>query len=149
MPLIASNQAETPDLILRNHSSVRISHRSLKLTILRIFLMLVKSLKQWAHWVAERTVQLLRCCTQLTRIQHLRITPKRSEGKYICTIITYDSSVRSVSEQSEFARTKPENHRRWFRPSNGVFFFSLVRFFTFCPQQKEKKWTLLNIYNKN
>ena len=149
MPLNASNQAETPDLFLRNHISVRISHRSLKLPILRIFFMLVKSLKQWAQWVAERTVQLLRCCTQLTRIQHLRITPKRSEGKYICTIITYDSSVRSVSEQSEFARTKPENHRRWFHPSVGVAFFSLVRFFSLPSQYKEKKWTLLNIYNND
>ena len=30
MPFSVSNQAETPDLTLRNHSSVRISHRSLK-----------------------------------------------------------------------------------------------------------------------
>ena len=48
------------DLFLRNHISVCISHWSLKLTILRIFFMLVKSLKQWAHWVKYYSYGLLR-----------------------------------------------------------------------------------------
>ena len=71
-----TGRKETPDLTLRNHISVSISHKSLKLTYgsssvgtvkssfcKLIFIMLVKSFKQWA---------------QTSEIQHLWIAPKRS-----------------------------------------------------------------------
>ena len=77
--------------------------------------------------------------SSMSKIQHQWIAPKRSEGKYNRTIITYDSSRRVCLSRASSRRRQPENHRRWFRSSDGVFFFSLVRFFTFCPQQKEKK----------
>ena len=79
--------------------------------------------------------------SSLSKIQHQWIAPKRSasgENKNR-TIITYDSSRRVCLSRASSRRRQPENHRRWFRPSIGVFFFSLVHFFSFCPQQKEKK----------
>ena len=104
MPLIASNQAETPDLILRNHSSVRISHWSLKLTILQIFFMLVKSLKQWAHWVKSNICGLLRRGRRvniIVRLLHTRVVSEvclsraSSRGQNLKTI--EDGSVQATA----------------------------------------------------
>ena len=42
--------------------------------------------------------------SSMSKIQHQWIAPKRSEGKYNCTIITYDSGRRVCLSGSEFAK---------------------------------------------
>ena len=79
--------------------------------------------------------------SSMSKIQHQWIAPKRSVlgGNKNCTIITYDSSRRVCLSRASSRRRQPENHRRWFRSSVGVAFFSLVRFFSLPSQYKEKK----------
>ena len=147
MPLNASNQAETPDLFLRNHISVRISHRSLKLPILRsrsgscycnsfrsqIFLMLVKSVKQWAQRVKSNINGLLRRGRRggVNKIVQLILTIVVAE----CVWAAASSRRRQTWKPSKMV---PSKRRRVF-----LFFGS---FLYFLPATKRKEMNITNIF---